>query len=147
MLASATRRVGGAVRRPANVLALARASASSTPREPRRLMATTPDGERPDEAVQRILAVMVEAREGCSDVFEPALQADGVLLLDLGSKGQYSLQPAEDEQLLLFSPISGPKYYAYDTSNRWWCAVDDGHLLDELLVRELMHTTSVYLNL
>ena len=90
---------------------------------------------------------MVEAREGCSDVFEPALQADGVLLLDLGSKGQYSLQPAEDEQLLLFSPISGPKYYAYDTSNRWWCAVDDGHLLDELLVRELMHTTSVYLNL
>jgi frataxin-like iron-binding protein CyaY len=93
------------------------------------------------------MKVMMDAREGCSDTFEPALQDDDMLLLDLGSKGQYSLQPAANDQLLLFSPLSGPKYYHYDVDNRWWCAVDDGHLLDELLVRELMHITSVYLNL
>ena len=73
--------------------------------------------------------------------------SDGILTLDLGSaKGQYTFQEFNG-QLLLFSPLSGPKYYTYDAGNRWWCAIDDGHLLDELLVRELMHVTSVYLNL
>ena len=79
-------------------------------------------------------------------MFEPTLGDDGVLLLDLGPKGQYSLQAANG-RLLLFSPLVGPKYYDYDPSNRWWYAPEDGHLLDELLVRELMHITSVYLNL
>lgn len=75
------------------------------------------------------------------------MDAHGVLHLDLGdAKGHYSLQK-HGKQLLLFSPLSGPKYYDYDAGNGWWVAPDDGHLLDELLVRELMHITSVYLNL
>ena len=66
---------------------------------------------------------------------------DGVLLLDLGDKGQYSLQ-AEGEKLLLFSPLSGPIYYVYDPANRWWSAPTDGHLLDELLPGVAEKTTS-----
>ena len=85
-------------------------------------------GEDAAEAVSRVMKVMLEARDGCSDTFDPTLQDDGMLLLDLGSKGQYSLQPAANNQLLLFSPLSGPKYYHYDVENRWWCAIDDGHL-------------------
>jgi len=38
-------------------------------------------------------------------------------------------------------------YYEYDPGNKWWSSPTDGHLMDELLVRELMHITSVYLNL
>jgi frataxin-like iron-binding protein CyaY len=102
--------------------------------------------ETPSECINRVYGVMVDAREGCSDTFEPTLGDDGVLVLDLGDKGQYSLQP-EGTRLLLFSALSGPKYYAFDSGNRWWAAEDDGHLLDELLVRELMHVTSVCLNL
>ena len=94
-----------------------------------------------------MLGVMLEAREGCFETFEPSLGDDGVLTLDLGDKGQYSLQAMGADQLLLFSPVVGPKYYSYDPANRWWCSAEDGHLLDELLVRELMHSTSVYLAL
>ena len=99
-----------------------------------------------DKEVSRIYAAMKDAQETCSDHFEPTMDSDGKLLLDLGGKGQYSLEAAGD-QLLLFSPITGPIYYKYDDAARWWVAVSDGHLLEELLVRELMHITSVCLNL
>lgn len=97
--------------------------------------------------VARVFAAMEDAAETCTDDFVPSLDDDGRLLLDLGAKGQYSLEAAPEDKLLLFSPITGPIYYTYDPQNRWWCAVSDGHLLDELLVRELMHITSVCLNL
>ena len=96
--------------------------------------------------IARIHAAFVDGRDACFEQFEPSLDDQGVLHLDLGAKGQYSLQ-AHGAQLLLFSPISGPKYYDYDAANKWWAASDDGHLLDELLVRELMHITAVCLNL
>ena len=79
-------------------------------------------------------------------MFEPSINDEGVLTLDLGCKGQYSLQ-VEGDRLLLFSAVSGPRYYSYDESNDWWYNADDGHLLVELLVRELMHSTSVCINL
>ena len=104
------------------------------------------DLSQPAVTIQRVHAVMLEAQEGCCDAFEPSI-TDGKLLLDLGEKGQYGLEEASGGRLLLFSPISGPKYYVWDQSNRWWSSPDDGHLMDELLVRELMHITSVYLNL
>ena len=111
-----------------------------------RLVHSADSRAAPEAAIRRIQAAFVDAGECCSDRFEPSLGEDSVLLLDLGDKGQYSLQ-AHGERLLLFSPLSGPKYYSYDAANGWWSAPDDGHLLDELLVRELMHTTSVCLNL
>ena len=69
-------------------------------------------------------------------------------MLDLGPKGQYSLsQVAGQQQIMLFSPISGPQMYRFDADNGWWANELDGHLLNDLLVREIMHITSVYLNL
>lgn len=88
--------------------------------------------------IRRLLSVMTEARDGCSDRFEPTMGDDGVLHLDLGpEKGQYSIQESPGGTLLLFSPLSGPKYYTYDEENGWWSDPSDGHLLDELLVREV----------
>ena len=75
---------------------------------------------------------------GCNEIADEARIALQHMLLQSDNHG---------ERLLLFSPLSGPKYYSYDAANGWWSAPDDGHLLDELLVRELMHTTSVCLNL
>ena len=111
-----------------------------------RLVHSADSRAAPETAIKRIQAAFVDAGSSCAERFEASLGEDGILLLDLGDKGQYSLQ-AQGERLLLFSPISGPKYYSYDAGNGWWSAPDDGHLLEELLVRELMHTTSVYLNL
>lgn len=88
-----------------------------------------------------------DAATSCSDTFKPSLsESGGMLSLDLGDKGQYSLQ-LDGEGLLLFSPVIGPKRYIYDPANDWWANPDDGHQLIELLVRELMHSTSVYINL
>ena len=35
----------------------------------------------------------------------------------------------------------------HDPENKWWANPNDGHLMVELLVRELMHITSVYIDL
>ena len=56
--------------------------------------------------VNRIMAAFEEARDSTPDKFEPSIGDDGVLWLDLGDKGWYSLQET-DSQLLLFSPITG----------------------------------------
>ena len=102
--------------------------------------------------VARILAAFSEAQDtlaaiSAKDTFSPSIGDDGVLWLDLGEKGYYSLQAQPDGQLLLFSPITGPLYYVHDPANKWWASPNDGHLLVELLVRELMHITSVYIDL
>jgi|EP00900_Chrysochromulina_parva_P019651 hypothetical protein len=113
----------------------------------RRALTTEATLSAAGKEVQRVFKAMCDAKETCSDHFEPSLDAGSKLLLDLGKKGQYSLEVAPGDKLLLFSPITGPKYYKYDPQNRWWAAVDDGHLLEEILVRELMHITSVCLNM
>ena len=105
-----------------------------------------------DAEVARILAAFTVgqatlAEISAKDTFNPTIGDDGVLWLDLGDKGFYSLQAQPDGQLLLFSPITGPLYYKYDPANKWWDNPNDGHLMVELLVRELMHITSVYIDL
>lgn len=105
----------------------------------RRLSSSAASGT-PEAAIARIHAAFIESGDACNDTFKPSLGEDGILLLDLGDKGQYSLQAADGGQLLLFSALSGPKYYTFDAGNGWWVAKDDGHVLDELLVRELMRT-------
>ena len=102
--------------------------------------------------VARILAAFTVgqatlAEISAKDTFNPTIGDDGVLWLDLGDKGYYSLQAQPDGQLLLFSPITGPLYYTHDPENKWWANPNDGHLMVELLVRELMHITSVYIDL
>ena len=53
-----------------------------------------------------------EARDSCrSGTFEPTIGDDGVLWLNLGEKGYYSLQESHGQQLLLFSPITGARSY------------------------------------
>ena len=99
------------------------------------------------DTIQTVLAALLDGKESCFETFEPSLGADGVLLLDIGDKGTYSLQATDGGQLLLFSPVAGPKYYNYDAGNGWWSCPQDGHLMIELLVRELMHSTSVCINL
>ena len=99
------------------------------------------------DTLRDVFAAFEEARGATTDFFEPQLK-DGELVLDLGPKGQYSLsQVAGQQQLMLFSPISGPQMYRFDADNGWWANELDGHLLNDLLVREIMHITSVYLNL
>ena len=89
---------------------------------------------------------MLEAAESTHETMVPTVGEDGILVIDLGEKGQYSLQ-SYNGQLILFSPVSGPCYYSYDLGNKWWYDPNDGHLMDEKLVREMMHITAVYLNL
>ena len=64
----------------------------------------------PDRAAAellRIQAAFVDAAEGQGEQFEATMGDDGVLTLDLGPKGQYSLQVmgGQTTQLLLFSPV------------------------------------------
>mmetsp|Transcript_51336 Transcript_51336/g.171340 ORF Transcript_51336/g.171340 Transcript_51336/m.171340 type:complete len:176 (+) Transcript_51336:2-529(+) len=102
--------------------------------------------------IDTIYAALIDAKEAAaaatpSETFEPSLDADGKILLDLGEKGQYGLEALPDGRVLLFSPLIGPRYYDWDAENEWFYDKADGHLLVELLVRELMHITSVCVNL
>ena len=111
--------------------------------------ATVPPAEA---EVARILVAFHEAQDtlaaiSAKDTFRPSRGDDGVLWLDLGDKGHYSLTAQPDGRLLLFSPITGPQYYVHDPANKWFANPNDGHLMMELLVRELMHITSVYIDL
>jgi len=99
-----------------------------------------------DAFILTVHKALEDGRGATSETFEPRMTDDGILELNLGEKGFYSLSKADD-RLLLFSPTSGPKYYVFDAENDWWVSPDDGHLLVEILVRELMHTTSVCINL
>jgi frataxin-like iron-binding protein CyaY len=85
------------------------------------------------------------APHATTETFEPTLDERGVLSLEC-TAGTYSLEATEG-RILLFSPISGPKYYEWDAENAWWYHAADGHQLVELLVREIMHTTGACVNL
>ena len=112
----------------------------------RRRLTTAAGPETPEAAIRRLHTVMLDAADSTHETFVPTVASDGILTVDLGDKGQYSFQE-HNGQLMLFSPVSGPCCYTYDGGNRWWTDPNDGHLLDEKLVREMMHITSVYLNL
>lgn len=99
-----------------------------------------------EKCVSTIYAALLDSKEATRDTFDPTMQG-AQLVLHLGEKGQYSLEPTPDGRLCLFSPVSGPRWYEYDKDNAWFANKQDGHLLIELLVRELMHSTSVYVNL
>ena len=111
------------------------------------MMSTSSSDDLARREIARIHGAFEAGRDACSDTFEPQLNDDGSLVLDLGEKGQYGLQLAPNGQLLLFSPLTGPVHYEYDPENDWWRSPHDGHLMVELLVRELMHITSVYIDL
>ena len=81
-----------------------------------RLSTSPPSPARAE--VSRILRALEEAKDSCHGTFEPTLGDDGVLSLNLGEKGWYSLQE-QDGQLLLFSPITG----AYHIATAWARAV------------------------
>lgn len=55
-------------------------------------------------------------------------------------KGSYMLSVDDKQQLLqVFSPVSSNVYrYKYDMNNQQWIDQSDGHILLELLVREIM---------
>jgi len=130
--------------RPRSALVSVRAVAHTTQRRFSSHSAATPAAAH--RWIKKIHKALEEARDATQETFSPSLTDESYLLLDLGAKGQYSLQ-VEGEQLLLFSAASGPRYYVYDAENDWWYNKEDGHLLIELLVRELMYSTSVYINL
>ena len=68
--------------------------------------------------VARIMKAFEEARDSClSGTFEPTLGDDGVLWLNLGEKGYYSLQES-GQQLLLFSPVTGALSSSLSNSRR-----------------------------
>ncbi len=97
--------------------------------------------------IRRIHDALADARETANEpVFELATTeapAPVTLTLELGARGTYGLEALSAERIRLFSPVSGPREYAWDKSERWFVA-SDGHVLDELLVRELL---PIYVNL
>ena len=95
--------------------------------------------------IAEVARAFEDARDATTETFEPTLDERGVLSLEC-TAGTYSLE-ATDGRILLFSPISGPKYYEWDAENAWWYHAADGHQLVELLVREIMHTTGACVNL
>ena len=95
--------------------------------------------------IAEVARAFEDARDATTETFEPTLDERGVLSLEC-TAGTYSLEATEG-RILLFSPISGPKYYEWDAENAWWYHAADGHQLVELLVREIMHTTGACVNL
>lgn len=71
----------------------------------------------------------------------------GVLTLYLGNnRGTYVInKQTPNKQIWLSSPVSGPKRYDYDMSERKWIYSHDGVNLDDLLNTELnnMYNTNV----
>jgi hypothetical protein len=50
--------------------------------------------------------------------------------------------------LLLFSPVSGRSFrYEFDAESEWWRCTEDGHLLQEFFVREIMRVCEGFPNL
>jgi hypothetical protein len=98
--------------------------------------------------LKRIHAALVDAFGQ-----EKAKFADGKIELDLGPTiGFYSLSPEISgrppvPKILLSSPVSGARWYVWDAANECWNSPDDGHQLVELFVREIMYSTSRYVDL
>jgi len=65
-------------------------------------------------------------------------EADGVLELNLGTKGIYVInKQTPNKQLWFSSPVSGPKRYNYDPNTKRWVNTRDGHDMIDLLSKEL----------
>jgi frataxin-like iron-binding protein CyaY len=135
-----------ALPRPSLVSAAVPAAVVRPPWQPLRRWCSAPAATPADAFILSVHRALEDGKGATSETFEPRITEAGVLELNLGEKGYYTLARADD-RLLLFSPTSGPKYYVFDAENDWWVSPDDGHLLVEILVRELMHTTSVCINL
>lgn len=108
---------------------------------------TTTTTQHAHRTIRRIHDALADARETANEpVFElttTEAPAPLALTLDLGARGTYGLEALSAERIRLFSPVSGPREYAWDDSELWFVA-SDGHVLDELLVRELL---PIYVNL
>jgi hypothetical protein len=62
------------------------------------------------------------------------------IMIDLGAAdGQYNIQVDNEQQLLLMqTPISGQTQYVFSKRSGDWISVDDGHIFEGLLVRDLI---------
>lgn len=79
---------------------------------------------------------MEEANEGF------VLQIDGEkMTIQVDDRGPYLLEwmPHSDSGYLsMISPKTGEHRYIYDHESTWWVAQIDGHILHELLTREIL---------
>lgn len=77
------------------------------------------------------------------------IDTDNMILgVEIDNLGEYVFRANQEEELIfVVSPISGVmKYYYLKLQNRW-CNNKDNHLLDELLMRDLMTECKGYLML
>eukprot|EP00472_Partenskyella_glossopodia_P002155 CAMPEP_0197527554 /NCGR_PEP_ID=MMETSP1318-20131121/22117_1 /TAXON_ID=552666 /ORGANISM="Partenskyella glossopodia, Strain RCC365" /LENGTH=78 /DNA_ID=CAMNT_0043082273 /DNA_START=170 /DNA_END=403 /DNA_ORIENTATION=- len=67
-------------------------------------------------------------------------EGPGSLCITIGNPGSYMFNARpKQKDVQMFSPISGQMYtYRYDKGTSEWISVDDGHLMVELLTRELL---------
>lgn len=117
-----------------------------------RRLATAAAGDAPlgdaGAELQRIHLALADAFGA-----EKTALTNGKLELDLGPAiGFYSLSSETSgrppvEKILLTSPVSGARWYVFDGAEKSWRSQADGHHLVELFVREIMHSTSRYVNL
>jgi len=70
------------------------------------------------------------------------------LAVNIEHLGEYSIKVNEKDQLVyLQSPLSGINKYYFDTANEKWISSRDKHIMDELVVRELVKHCQGMLNL
>lgn len=80
-----------------------------------------------------------EPRVAVVDSYRDETGTEDVLHVHIRDFGDYVFKTNKAEQLIqLTSPKSGVWNYAYDPDNDRWVCSKDGHLVDELLLREIL---------
>ena len=81
----------------------------------------------------------LQPMKSCNDVFEIERDSQSLVLTLAPADGQYSFQIEETASSIFFqSPISGKFQYILSASTREWVSEEDGHLLEGMLVRDLI---------
>ena len=69
------------------------------------------------------------------------------LTVKIASKGSYRLYAGDNGQLFMQSPVSGLYMYEWDRKNGQWKSATQEHIMEDLLVRELLTMTNSVLKL
>eukprot|EP01102_Stenamoeba_stenopodia_P000204 TRINITY_DN10170_c0_g1_i1.p1 TRINITY_DN10170_c0_g1~~TRINITY_DN10170_c0_g1_i1.p1 ORF type:complete len:237 (-),score=29.18 TRINITY_DN10170_c0_g1_i1:92-748(-) len=103
---------------------------------------------------KRANAILEDFQTEIQAALEPVMEnfdgeySDGVLTLKLGSNGTYVInKQAPNKQIWWSSPISGPKRFCFDLTQKRWVSTRDGQCLVSLLSKELTQLTKVHIDL
>ena len=90
----------------------------------------------------------VDDRVEHPDTYEDLATNDLIMYIQIEEVGNYLFRgELESRELLMNSSESGAYRYVYDKEGDRWLCKKDNHLLDEILLRELMGKTKGYLSI